>query len=563
MIKLFYDIVKVAKKESGNNLHTINDLFYVCKNTIDEGNVKEGLHLCKELKKLLGQFIKNETNKHKEELYNKIFDVLVLESRYSFDSYFQALEFNRPVKEQFYLPRRNTLIKHGVIQALEDLLINDKIDELFLSMPPRVGKTTLSLFVISWIIGFDSEKSNLYCSNSSGVTDPFYEGVLSILSDEYTYNWKKIFPNVKFDPLSMCNAKKTQLDTGRKKRYHSFTARSIDGALNGACDCNGLLIADDLVTGIQEAMSIDRLRGLWLKVSADMLTRAKERAKILWIGTRWSVIDPAGIRQDLLINDETFRDYKWRSINIPALNDLDESNFDYKYGVGFDTKYYKERRASFERNNDLVSWACQFQGVPYEREGTVFAPDDLMFYNGTLPDKDPDRVFMAVDPAWGGGDFCAAPIVYQYGTELYMADVVYDNSDKSKTIPKIARKVREHGVNAMYIEASKTTHAFAEELDKLIKSEGRRVNIQTSMKNAIGKNKNDRILAASPEIREHFVFLESGKRTKEYEQFMQNVYSFKILGKNKHDDAPDSLQMAITFAFPAHDNRITVSRRYF
>ena len=83
------------------------------------------------------------------------------------------------------------------------------------------------------------------------------------------------------------------------------------------------------------------------------------------------------------------------------------------------------------------------------------------------------------------------------------------------------------------------------------------------MKNAIGKNKNDRILAASPDIREHFVFLESGKRPKEYEMFMQNVYSFKILGKNKHDDAPDSLQMAITFAFPKIDTKVTVARRYF
>ena len=246
-----------------------------------------------------------------------------------------------------------------------------------------------------------------------------------------------------------------------------------------------------------------------------------------------------------------------------ASDEHDESNFDYKYGVGFSTKYYRERRASFERNGDIVSWLCQYQGTPLEREGSVFSPEDLMYYNGTLPDREPDRVFMAVDPAWGGGDYCSAPVCYQFGSEIYMVDVVYDNSDKSKTIPKIARKVREHNVTAMYVEASKTTYAFAEELDKLLKSEGKRINMQTSMKNAMGKNKNDRILAASPDIREHFVFLESGKRSKEYEQFMQNVYSFKMVGKNKHDDAPDSLQMAITFAFPKIDTKVTIARRYF
>ena len=56
--------------------------------------------------------------------------------------------------------------------------------------------------------------------------------------------------------------------------------------------------------------------------------------------------------------------------------------------------------------------------------------------------------------------------------------------------------------------------------------------------------KNIRIYEKKSDILNHFVFLESGKRSKEYEQFMQNVFSFKANGKNKHDDAPDSLAMA-------------------
>ena len=222
----FNQLKKIAKKESGNNLQTIEDIFYYCKNLIEEGNVKSGLQCCKDFKQLLGDFIHNETNKVKSELDEYVFNVLVLESKYSFDSYFQALEFNRPIQDQFYMPRRNTLMKHGVIQALEDLLINDTIDELFLSMPPRVGKTTLAVFVVTWLIGFEDERTNLYCGNS-GVSDPFYSEVYSILTDDFTYNWQKIFKNTFFDKGSMCNAKQTCLDTGRRKRYHSFTARSI------------------------------------------------------------------------------------------------------------------------------------------------------------------------------------------------------------------------------------------------------------------------------------------------------------------------------------------------
>ena len=510
---------------------------------------------CEQLRKICVQALKNGKSDEYFDLYKL---GLLVSAPYEFDCYMQYLEIDRKPEERFYLPRRKILMPY--INGLQSLADGD-LRELFVSMPPRTGKTTLAIMFVSWIMGRNTEGSNLYCSYSDVITKKFYDGLIEIMTDSVTYNYRKIFPDA---PIVRTNAQDETIDLERKKRYPSFTSRSVYGTLNGATDCDSILVADDLVSGIEEAMNKDRLVSLWAKVDNNMIPRAKMSARILWIGTRWSVIDPAGIRQELLTNDETFRNYSWRSINIPALNEFDESNFDYKYGVGFDTKYYKERRASFERNGDVPSWQAQFMGLPIEREGTVFSPDDLMFYNGTLPDKEPERIFMAVDPAWGGGDYASAPICYQYDTgEIYVADVVYDNSDKSKTIPKIVRKVREHNVTAMYVEASKTTAAYAEEIDKMLKSEGKRINITTSMKNASGKNKNDRILAASPEIREHFVFLESGKRPKEYENFLQNVFSFKIIGKNKNDDAPDSLQMALTFAYPKIDNKVTVSRRLF
>ena len=116
----------------------------------------------------------------------------------------------------------------------------------------------------------------------------------------------------------------------------------------------------------------------------------------------------------------------------------------------------------------------------------------------------------------------------------------------------------------MYVEASKTTAEFAEDIGKMLKKEGRKLNIQTSMKKAKGaKSKIDSIFAAAPDIRDHFVFLASGHRTKEYEMFMQNVFSFKLIGKNKNDDAPDSLQMAANFALTDKSNKVTVVRRSF
>lgn len=480
---------------------------------------------------------------------------LLVSAPHEFDAYMQYLEIDRKPEERFYLPRRAILMRY--VRSLQDLA-DGTIRELFISCPPRVGKSTMAIFYMTWLIGRDPEHPNLYSSYSDTITKAFYNGVMEVLTDVDTYNYRQIFPKAQ---IVRTNAQDETIDIARKKHYPSLTCRSVYGTLNGACDAEGgIIVSDDLCSGIEEAMNKDRLVNLWEKVDNNLIPRGKGGTRYLWIGTRWSVIDPAGIRQDLLLNDDNFKDYKWRSINIPALNDYDESNFNYKYGVGFDTKYYRQRRASFERNNDLASWYAQYMGVPYEREGTVFSTDDLMYYNGVLPEREPDRIFMAVDPAWGGGDFVAGPVVYQYGEELYVADVIYDNGDKERTQPKIARLLREHNATALFIECTKTTAAYAEGIDSILRKEGKRINIQT--KAASGK-KEDRIFAASPDIRNHMVFRESGKRSKEYELFMANVFSFKILGKNKNDDAPDSLQMAISFAFPKDAVKVSVGRRMF
>ena len=458
-----------------------------------------------------------------------------------FDDFMIAIEWNRPTEQKFWIPRRDKLL--SVCEALQDLE-DGKLDELILSMPPRVGKTTLMLFFTLWIMLRDSERSNLYCSYSDTVVSVFYQGLVEILEDPKTYNWKGVFPGRK---VASTNAKDRLLNIDRMKRYASFTGRSLYGTLNGACDCSGYEIADDLISGIEEAMNKDRLMSAWSKVENNYLPRgARAGVKHLWIGTRWSLIDPTGLRLDLLQNEPKFKGVKWRMINVPALNEKDESNFDYSFGIGFPTALYQQRRASFERNNDMASWLAQYMGQPIERDGAVFSPDELRYYNGILPrDDDPDRIFMAVDPAWGGGDFVAAPVCFQYGDDIYIHDVVYDNGDKKLTQRLLATAIMRYKVQAVTVEATKTTREYADGLNDLLRSKGYRCNIQTSISHFTGTGKQQRIFDKAPDIRENMVFLTSGKRSKPYEMFMNNVLSFSMTAKKQHDDAPDSLAMAI------------------
>lgn len=527
------------------------DLFQACRlKDIDSAYAHE---TNMEMRRLLSKNIRNmDFVSPAWEVYRQS---LLFDAPVSFDAYMLYLEIDRKPEERFYQPRRRVLKR--LADAMQDLA-DDKLDELFLSMPPRVGKTTVLMFYCTWIIGRCSENSNLYSAFSDVITKAFYNGVLEIINDPYTYKWADIFPEAK---LVATNSQEETINIDRKKRYPSLTCRSLYGTLNGACDCNGIEISDDLIGGIEEALNKDRLIAAWSKVDNNLLPRAKEHAKILWCGTRWSIIDPAGIRMDLLKNDERFKNRRFRIINLPALNENDESNFDYDYGVGFSTDYYRQRRASFERNNDMASWNAQYMGEPIERDGALFTPDTMRYYNGELPDGEPDRIFMPVDPAFGGGDFVSGPVIFKYGFDLYVHDVVYDNGDKKITQPLLVDAVIKYDVKAMRIEANKSTESYKDEVEDALKKKGKRINI-TSKAASTDKSKEQRIYDKAPDIRERMIFRESGKRSKAYELFMQNVFSFKVMGKNKHDDAPDSLAMGIDMDIN-NTPRIEVFKRPF
>lgn len=484
-----------------------------------------------------------------------IYEVYKLEAPYHFDAFMLALEYDRPVEEQFYLPRRKQIKKF--VDRLQDLT-DDKLDELFLSCPARIGKTTLLMMFALWVGGRNTETTNLYCTYSNSVAGGFYDGLLEIIGDKTTYHYLDIFPNAKVPTTNGKDAKAQKLNLGKGSRYYTFTCRGIDAALNGECDANGIIIADDLVEGYEEAINKDRLVKKWGKVNNDLIPRAKENCKILWCGTRWSLLDPIGTRVSMLSSGGK----RYVEFNVPALDEHDESNFHYMFDVGFSTEYYKRRRSDFEHNQDMASWFAQYMGQPIEREGALFAPDEMRYFDGVIPQGMPDRVFMACDIAFGGGDFCSAPVCVQFGQDVYVVDVLFSNLDKTYTQPALARLCKQYDVQVLQLEANKTMRDYVEGVQNAI----RRLECHTTVQSVPASPKTSkemRIFDKAPDIRNYFIFLQDGKRSKEYQAFMQNVYSFTVQGKNKHDDAPDSLVMAANMMGFRKDNNVRIVQRPF
>lgn len=509
--------------------------FFGCLASIDPNPKFKKANL--EIQPLIKKCMKGCSEGEIDDYYNLYVKSLHYAAHDIFEQYLIYMEIDRPPEERFYQPRRKILKK--AVDALQRLA-DGEIEELFISQPPRTGKTTLLLFFAAWQAGRNPLSSNLYSSYSDTITKSFYNGLIEIMKDDITYHWEKCFD----ERIVKLNAQYQTVDVQRKMRYPTLTCRSIDGTLNGACDCTGIMIADDLCSGIEQALSKDRMATLWMKVTNDLLSRCKKGSKKLWNGTRWSQNDPIGLRIAQL---EEYGNIPFEVLELPALDENGESNFDYKYGVGFDTETYLQIKAGFERNDDIASWNAQYMQQPHEREGMLFASRDMQTYNGELPEGY-KSIFIACDPAWGGGDYVAGPVCVQIEDAVFVPGVVYTNDDKTKSIPKLAETIKKFGVTKIQIEANKMTQGYADELREKLKTMGVKCLVLTKPA-PTNVSKQQRIFDKAPEIRENFVFLAPDLRDKEYQAFMDNVYAFTITGKVKHDDAPDSLAMAADMCF--------------
>lgn len=395
--------------------------------------------------------------------------------------------------------------------------------------------STLCIFFMTFVMGHRPDVASVMSGHSDKLTDGFYREILSILSDPETYQWGAIFPGVQVVSNS---AKNETIDLNTVKRFPTMTCRSVSGTLTGAVEIGtgGVLYCDDLIADLEESLNPIRLQNKYDAYLNQLKDRKKLGALELMVGTRWNVFDPLGrIQQQYADNPR----YRFRV--IPALNENDESNFNYKYDLGFDTEYYHDMRESI----DAATWWAKYMGQPYVREGLLFPPDELLYYNGVLPDGEPDRIVAVCDVAWGGGDSLSLPIAYVYGEDVYIHDVVFNTGDKEVTRPAVVAKLKQHHPHMVRFEANNGGDEYKDKVDELLRAEGVRINL-SAKKAATTQSKLARIIQYAPEIK-RFYFIDEKHRSKEYRAFMNELTLFVQTGKNPHDDAPDSLGMLVDF----------------
>lgn len=473
--------------------------------------------------------------------------LLFLAHKY-FDSFMLYLEFDRRPDKRFYAPRKSQL--KPIVEGFQDVA-DGKIDLLTVSQPKRTGKTTLGLMFVIWRAGLYPDKSCLLAGRGDALVKSFYDECLNIMQDKATYNYWDVFPGC---TVSNTNADQHTIDLCSKKRFSTIVCKSLSGQVTGVVEASNILYIDDAVESQEEARNIERLNGLWARVSDDLLGRRKENVPIIAQGTRFSINDPIGRLQAIAPQ------MGWRTkvVEVPALNPkTDESNFHYKYGLGFSTAYYRNERKMLAD----IQWESEYQQRPIEEKGAVFGRNDLQYYD-KLPDLEWDAILAVTDPSEGKGDNTCMLVAFVSGTEAYIEDVVFSNALPEYNAPKCGIMCVKYGVKICQIESNANGLLFAEKVETQIKAMNGRTSVRTKRTTA---NKETKIIVASDNIRNHFWFKNPNylDPASEYAQYLRNLWSYSQVSKNLTDDGPDCTAMMENMIGTLTTSKVTAFKRPF
>lgn len=520
-----------------------------------EKDVGYGLEISKRAKQRIKDFCFEQTqgytiedlevlaceNNAQYNILDRYYEVLECEAPYLVDSFFYYIELDEkdPYK-RFYFPRRKVL--KPVVTAYQEVY-DGKLDFLSVSQLKRTGKTTGGLRLAQMMGGRDPDGSVFAVGKGEGLVKRFYGGLLQAFETKQIYErFIRVFPEaVKIGEKDYKSAENLSIDLKSKNTFPTYTCRPIDGAIVGCTEANLLVYIDDCVKNHEEARNRDRLEFLCEKVTDDVLGRRLEGTPIIIQGTKYSLYDPITALQNKAVE----LGWKWKEVAIPALDPItDESNWEIvrkdKKGVRkiFTTDYYRKERMLVSEE----TWAAEFQQEPFEAKGRMFPKAELNRFTELPVDKEPDAIMAACDTADNGTDYCSMPVAYIYGHDVFIVDVVFDNSGTKHTKPECANMLIKHNVKTVVFESNSAGGYFGRDVMNLVKEQGGRCSDRYKFNCA---NKITRMENARDNIMRDYWFLDESKyeRNSQYYLFMKNLTEMTRSGKVPHDDAPDSLSL--------------------
>lgn len=459
-----------------------------------------------------------DVKKRKEEIMFRIMELQkeVVEPLEAKDDFYKFCVYMDP---DFFTPGKPHLKEIAeAFQKVEEGIIK----KLAVSLPPRAGKSYITSLFCAWTFGRHTDGSIMRNSYAAKLAEKFSKDIRDGILVKPKY--LKVFPNVK---ISSANSAVDGWSLEGNTQPSYFCA-GVGGPITGF-GCKLLAILDDPIKNIEEALSELTIENVWNWYTSTHLSRLETGCPEIHIATRWSKKDPIG-----RLTDPNSEEYD-PEIVVIKISALDENGNSFCEEVKTTAEYHLIKKIT-----DSSIWEAEYMQNPVEEKGLLFPETGLKrFSMKELANKPPDGKIAVCDTADEGTDFLSMPIGERYGNYTYVTDVLFTQDGVEVTEPLAAKMIIDGKIKVLKVESNTGGKSWAKNVRMLVKPRWycQIIDEQTTA------NKETRILMNSGYVKEYFYFRNDYKPGSDYDKFMRWLTSYVKMGKNRHDDAPDSITM--------------------
>lgn len=403
-----------------------------------------------------------------------------------------------------------------IIEALYRVY-NGECTRLMINIAPRYGKTQVAVKnFIAWCLLNNPSASFIHLSYSDSLALDNSEAIRDIVtSSEY----QTLFPEVKIKKDS--NAKNKWYTDSGGGVYATATGGQITGfgagSITPSGKFDGAIIIDDPIKPDDAESAITRGR-INERYDSTIKNRVNHRkTPIIIIMQRLHPEDLCGY---LIEKGEE----PWEIVEIPAIKEDGTALWPYKHTI--------EDLESMRRANPTV-FERQYMQNPVPREGMLYT---LFETYKDLPQTGRLQVKAYVDTADTGEDYLCSIVYLAHEGLFYLLDVIYTQEPMEITERKVSGQFEKYDVKHADIESNNGGRGFARNVERNLKEAGI---ISTISWFYQSKNKQARIFNESSNVQRFIRYPEDWQY--QWPKFADAVRRYTSKGKNKNDDAPDTL----------------------
>jgi len=392
--------------------------------------------------------------------------------------------------------------------------------KLIIELPPQHGKSRTLTNFCSWILGHNNEERIITGSFNDELAHDFSKYTRDIIQEDSNIGeivYSDIFPGTKVK-RGDASYKQWALEG----QFFNYKGCGINGTVTGKGATTRII--DDPVKSAEIAYNELALDKIWLWYTGTWLSRrGSSEVMDIICNTPWAKKDISG--RLLEIQPEA-----WYRVSMPVINKEGEMLCE----SILDKKAYEDIKSVADGHIHAANYLMQRLDI----KGKLYS--SFLEYAELPTDKNGKLISEAkpsyTDTADEGDDYLCHIAAIQSMGFLYVTDVIYTQEPQEKTEPMTAKCLMENGTKIAYIESNNGGRGFARNVGAIVK-EGKGVCAIKWFHQ--GNNKISRILTNAPAVMSKVLF-PIGWQEK-WPAFYEALNTYQKKGKNKHDDAPDTI----------------------